>query len=209
MIVDSGYQRFEVTNNGIKLLNRKKNQFLKYDVVTPVLAEIVKNKTVLDIGASNGLYSFFCALKGAKHVTALENGKIKVGGTNIKLLNEVCSKCSLSNVTPLDQCFTKHRKQHDVVLAFAVMHHLMYDTSAYPDLTRLIDHLASASKEKLMIEWVDVSVGGPYCNRPNKYNIIQFQKALHEHFSLVEELGTTNVYSDPKRPPRIMYLCEK
>lgn len=209
MMVNSGYQRFEIKDGELILHDGKKSQKLKFNVISPILKELVSGNTVLDIGASNGLYSFFSALNGAANVVALENGKIHVGGTNIKLLKDICKNCDIENVKPVNQCFTKYNDPADVVIALAIMHHLYFDTKAYPTFNSLIKHLSHVTNKYLIIEWVDVSVGGPYQTRTNKYTFDEFKSSILTYFSGMKEIGITNPYDDPNRPPRVTFLCTK
>jgi len=207
MKIASGYQRYKIENNIITLLKDKKNQVEKFNIITSILPNLIKDKTVLDIGASNGVFSFFCALNGATKVVALENENQLIGGTNIQLLHQICKNCNITNVKPVNMCYSKFTGVKDTVLALAVMHHLYYNI--YKDMNKLIKSFSDKCNENLIIEWVDVRKGGPYQNKSKIYTFEEFETCIKKYFSSMEKLGITNSYTDPERKPRVTYLCKK
>ena len=93
-----------------------------------VIPENLKGKSVLDIGAWDGYYSFECEKRGAK-VTAIDNyqhrRKRKGFDTAKKILN---SRVKHYKMDMYD--LPKMKKRFDIVLFFGVLYHLKYPLKA-------------------------------------------------------------------------------
>jgi hypothetical protein len=78
-------------------------------------------------------------------------------------------------------------------------------------MEKLIKKFSNDCEKSLIIEWVDPRRGGPYHHLPESklYTFDQFKKEILKEFSTFTEIGITNKYNDPKRAPRITYICEK
>src|SRR5690606_23713623 len=87
----------------------------------------IAGKSVLDIGAGSGLFTCYLALKGARHVVALEpDGDGSVEAPRARLLRHV-QLLGLRNVTCLPdtlQAFDPGLERFDVILANNVINHL-------------------------------------------------------------------------------------
>jgi 2-polyprenyl-3-methyl-5-hydroxy-6-metoxy-1,4-benzoquinol methylase len=207
--ITNGYQHFKVSANKISLIGDGKNHKTKFLMMESRVMPLVSGLSVLDIGASNGLYSFSALVHGAKKVTALDNEREIVGGRNLFELEKIAVKLDFTNLETIQSCFSAHKKHYDVVFCLAVMHHLFYASAKpYSNLEALINHLASTSRKILIIEWVDPRGGGPYASR-KPYTKKDFIRLLSSHFKEVDLLGVTNNYSNQSRNNRELYLCSK
>ena len=127
---DEWYHSFEIGNakntNAISSLN--------YQMwVSSIIPENLENKTVLDIGAADGYYSFLCESRGAKKVVAVDWTEFPGFTVTHKVLN---SKVEFRKLVIDDSTigFTKIKSQvgtideikekFDVVLLFGVLYHI-------------------------------------------------------------------------------------
>ena len=107
---------------------------LKYQMwVSSLIPENLEGKTVLDIGAADGFYSFLCESRGAKKVVAVDWMKFPGFSAAHKILN---SKVEFQKLVVDDSTrgFTKLKsdigtinnieEKFDIVLLFGVLYHL-------------------------------------------------------------------------------------
>lgn len=104
------------------------------------LPEDMTGKTVLDIGAWDGYYSFECEKRGAK-VTALE--KEKRFGTLVDLKQQFDSEIEILYMDAYD--IPSLNRQWDIVLCMGVIYHVQ-------DPFKLINIVHDCTKEKAFIE---------------------------------------------------------
>lgn len=104
------------------------------------LPEDLTGKTVLDIGAWDGYYSFECEKRGAK-VTALE--KKRRDGTLVQLKKALRSKIEILYMDAYD--IPSLNRQWDLVLCMGVIYHVQ-------DPFKLINIVYECTKEKCIIE---------------------------------------------------------
>ena len=114
----------------------------------------LKNKTVLDVGCSNGFFSFECEKRGAD-VTAIDNRQHEKFirskyGKNVNLTDAfkvaqriLNSKVKFKEIDLYD--LEKSNKKFDIVLFFGVLYHLKYPFKA-------LEILYNLTKELLIIE---------------------------------------------------------
>ncbi len=103
----------------------------------------LKGRTVLDIGAWDGYYSFECEKRGAK-VTVIDNNQHLKGHkgfyTAKKILN---SKVKFYQMDLFD--LPKLREKFDIVLFFGVLYHLKYPLKA-------LETISAKTKKLLILE---------------------------------------------------------
>ena len=128
--VDWWYHSFKIGN--VENTNTKSS--LNYQMwVSSIIPENLENKTVLDIGAADGYYSFLCESRGAKKVVAVDWTEFPGFTVAHKVLN---SKVEFRKLVIDDSTigFTKIKSQvgtideikekFDVVLLFGVLYHI-------------------------------------------------------------------------------------
>lgn len=198
------YHRFDIINGSIKLLDGKPGQNTKYSLIKDAID--VSGKSVLDIGASNGLYSCLAALKGASSIVALDKNDGLIGGCPVSQIDGLAKEHKL-NINTVDGCISQYNKPANVVFAFAIMHHLYYNIYGTGCMDAMIRKLASLTNEVLFIEWVDVNKYGPYKNR-TPYSHQDFIHQVDLQFSRHNLIGTTVEYQSDRKP-RLLYACYK
>jgi len=128
--VDWWYHSFKIGN--VENTNTKSS--LNYQMwVSSMIPENLENKTVLDIGAADGYYSFLCESRGAKKVVAVDWTEFTGFSILHKVLNSKVEFRKLviddsnfgfatikSNIGTID----KIKEKFDVVLLFGVLYHL-------------------------------------------------------------------------------------
>ena len=102
-----------------------------------ILPKNMQNKTVLDIGAWDGYYSFECERRGAK-VTAIEKNYYEGFLTAKKILN---SKVKFQKM----DLFDLPKKQYDIVLFLGVLYHLKNPVKA-------LEIMHTITKDLLLID---------------------------------------------------------
>lgn len=108
-----------------------------HKTISSFLPKNLDNKTVLDIGSSNGYYSFKCEKRGAT-VTAIDVHDNAGFNTVKKILN--------SNVDfQKMNLFDLPKKKYDVVLFFGVLYHLKYPL-------KTLEIIYARTKELLVLE---------------------------------------------------------
>jgi len=131
------------------------------------LPEDLTGKTVLDLGCSDGFFSFECKKRGAKRVVAVDNPKVnnskafvtarKIFGANIQII--------LSDIYDLD---IKKLGKFDIVLGLGLLYHLKSPLMALDiirNLTKsdgftLIESHFVARPESIMEYKANVDVNG-------------------------------------------------
>lgn len=84
-------------------------------------------KSMLDIGGGSGLYSFFAAVRGAKHVVCLEPEMVGSTRGTLKKFKQLSASLSLSNVSlqPVTfQEFDSVNQTFDIILLHYSINHL-------------------------------------------------------------------------------------
>ena len=128
--VDWWYHSFKIGN--VENTNTKSS--LNYQMwVSSIIPENLENKTVLDIGAADGYYSFLCESRGAKKVVAVDWMEF----TGFSILHKVLnSKVEFRKLVIDDSNYgftaikskigtmDKIKEKFDVVLLFGVLYHL-------------------------------------------------------------------------------------
>tara|TARA_Y100000590_G_scaffold470070_1_gene661779 strand:+ start:3055 stop:4026 length:972 start_codon:yes stop_codon:yes gene_type:complete len=128
---------------------------LKYQMwVSSLIPENLEGKTILDIGAADGFYSFLCESRGAKKVVAVDWFKFPGFTAAHKILN---SKVEFQKLVIDDSTlgFTKLKsdigtindieEKFDIVLLFGVFYHLPNPTMVIQKLFEKTDMLLIAS----------------------------------------------------------------
>ena len=101
--------------------------------VSSIIPENLENKTVLDIGAADGYYSFLCESRGAKKVVAVDWTEFpgftvthKVLNSKVEFRKLVIDDSTFGFATIKSQIGTidKIKEKFDVVLLFGVLYHL-------------------------------------------------------------------------------------
>jgi SAM-dependent methyltransferase len=178
-------------------------------------AQIIGNlpiSTILDIGCNRGWYSQLAASYGHKVVSV----DIEVTSLD-KLFHDACEQgmdilplfISISNPTPGYGVGNKamppaiERLSADVVIAFALMHHLVFAQKL--EFDQIVEGLTAFCKKKLLVEFIpleDEHLEKYDTSNCSWYTLDNFTKALEKHYDIVK------IY--PSTPsPRIIIECDK
>jgi len=202
-----GYQEFEISPRNIRPrpmdqpLRRKKK--LAQVFFEP---DFLAGKTVLDIGANGGFFSFWACQNGARQVVSLDMDK-----AYLALIREAQAVLGWRRIRPIHAKLQNWQEPADLVLAFAMVHWLYSCTANYGSLEAVVAKLAGLTRSILLIEWVapdDAAILGfkhtewnPGVDKAG-YNVEAFEGALRQHFHKVEAIGPTSA-------TRMLYACRR
>ena len=207
-----GYQEYQISATTIspslddRALCRKRALVERF-FAPPFLA----GKTVLDLGANGGFFSFWAHQNGAACVRALE-----MDGPYLRLMRAVQELLGFDRLQVVQGKVQDWREPADVVLGFALVHWLYSCTATYGSLDAVIHKLAVLTRSVLLVEWVDPHdeairffdhLGwNPACIR-DTYSLEAFEQALRRYFGHVEILGevtpTRRLYAAACRPNEV------
>lgn len=179
----------------------------KHRTVYNVLSQL-SPKTVLDIASNRGWYSQLAARLGSR-VVAFDNDESSI----TKLYNEAKKDTLtiLPLVMDLKRAFETHiesppavtRFKCDMVLALAIVHHLVFRRNMRFD--KIANICAAFSASWLLVEFIpadDFYVRQWWSEKYSWYTVENFVAELRKKFSEVKIFP-----SDPK--PRVLLLCRK
>jgi len=179
----------------------------KHQTVYNILSTIRPN-SVLDIGSNRGWYSRLAASLGMNVVacdtdeTAINRLYCDVRSENAPILPLLMD---IREPSPANQIATSavDRLQCDLVLALALLHHLVF--KHFLRFDKIVAKLASFTKRTLVLEFIpkeDQFVSKWWSPKYDWYTLENLMTELRQYFRNV------SVYpSDPK--PRIVLVCEK
>jgi hypothetical protein len=196
-VVIHGYQEFKVSPQKINALPvdqplRRKKKLAQVFFEQ----EFLTGKTVLDIGANGGFFSFWACQNGASHVVALDMDE-----AYLDLIRKAQKALGWRQIHPTHEKVQHWNEPADMVLAFAMVHWLYSCTAAYGSLDAVVAKLAGLSRSVLLVEWVapeDEAIRSFKHTRWNPrvaqgaYNLEAFEAAMRKHFRKVEMIGPTS-----------------
>jgi len=193
-VVFHGYQEFLLTRDTVSVLPEDSNLQSKQKLLASYFQpRYLAKRTVLDLGANAGFFSFWALQKGAgkaiavdvdeNYLQAIENAKSRMEFTSLEIVN--------TNITDWNT-------PAEVVLAIALVHWIYSCTAFLGSLNAVVKKLAGLTKYLLLVEWVDPqdpamqffhhidwnkhSVSGPY-------TLEEFERSLACHFVRYELIG--------------------
>lgn len=189
-LVFRGYQNFMARRGRLTLAETDAKLTAKCRALHPVFGDLVRGKTVLDLGSNAGFFSFWAADCGATSVTALDISEINCKGAarGARMFGWPVKVIAAG----VEQCDTRA----DVVLALSVIHWLCsphVQLGQFDTLDRMIGHLAGLARETLVVEWMDLEdpTIRSWKEVRNTYTKEQFLNALGEHFTSIKALPRT------------------
>ena len=127
---------------------------LQYQMwVSSLIPENLKNKTVLDIGAADGFYSFLCESRGAKKVVAVDwtefpgfSAAHKILDSKVEFRKLIIDESNLGFVDLKQKISTINeiKEKFDIILLFGVLYHL-------PNPVMIFKTLANITHEMLLM----------------------------------------------------------
>lgn len=190
-----GYNSYSIEN--AKLVPARHNT--KFNFISKYLNKL-ENKTVLDLGCANGLFSIYSALNKSKLVTSVD-----IDESHLNIIKSVSNELNLTNMNISNTNVENINSTHDIVLALALIHWVYSCTSVkFGSLDKVIKWLSELTNDYLIIEWIDAK-NDTNVNwfKHTEYNadLIEdeytkenFDKALNTYFSEVVHIGDTNKF---------------
>lgn len=189
-----GYQEFTLTRHALWVSDddpalKRKQELLSRFMCPSHLA----SRSVLDLGANSGFFSFWAIQGGARSATAVD-----MDHTYLRMVEEARSRLGFSNLTPVYSNVADWNEPADVVLALALVHWIYSCTATMGSLDSVIGKLADLTKYMLVVEWVDPedpAIGFFHHIDWNKelaagpYTLDAFEAALAHHFVRHELIG--------------------
>jgi hypothetical protein len=147
--VDS-YQIFNINKT---LLEPIDNQLkLKSNLLKPILEEIVFNDSFLDIGSSNGYFTYLAKKLGFKKGTIVEHDTEYTDN-----ILEINNKYDIKNINILNQKFQDISlfNNYDVVCMLALIHWIYSCTEINSNFDNILSKLSKITNNILILEWID------------------------------------------------------
>jgi len=195
IIYVKGYNSYVIKNSSI-IPNKHNNKFKHiYKYLTNI-----ENKTILDLGSANGLFTILSALNSAKLVTSVD-----IDDIHLNIIRKIKHELKLDNLNIVKDNVENITQKHDIVLVLALIHWIYSCTSVkFGSLDKIMKWLSNITNEYIIIEWVDAvndkSVNWFKHTEYNKEYIIEdytkenFDKALNKYFKNIKHIGDTNMY---------------
>lgn len=214
-IVD-GYQSFSLRRHSIAAAESDVAMSTKATLLSKLIKPAtISKRTVLDIGASSGFYTFWCLQTGASRVTAID-----IDGDCVKALHSLKAHFGLDNLRIQNANVEYWQEPADVVFSLALVHWIYSCTAGYGSLDAAIGKLSSLTTYVLIVEWVDPKDPAiaffrhidqnPQCHQ-HAYSFDNFHRALRRHFRRIEKIGdvspTRSLYAAFKTTHNIDHTC--
>ncbi len=189
-----GYQDFVLSTNSLEILDLDQNLINKASVLKNILTpRLVKNRTVLDLGANSGYFCHLALQNGAQKAVAVEMDKAYVGG-----LYAAKKKFSLDTLDVIEDNFEDIQTKADVVIALAFIHWVFSCTAKFGSLDSVVEKLAGMTDYALIVEWIDtddpaikffnhIDWNPEYIQEP--YSFSAFEAALNKYFARIALVG--------------------
>jgi SAM-dependent methyltransferase len=164
------------------------------------LINLVKPRTVLDIGANDGYFSALAALSGAK-VLAIDTDEGAIDKFNLWVIEREPATEALACVGS----FHKVTQRADLVLGLALVHHLAISQQYKFDY--IASRFAAMSRKALITEFMPNGLGGDQVQPdplPAHYRLEIYMSELRKYFAQVDVIE----YARPGSfSPRTLIFC--
>ena len=211
-----GYQEFVLTRHSIMPLEPDEATRRKQELLQPYFTpRVLAQRTVLDIGANGGFFSFWASQNMAERVVAME-----IDEAYVSILGEVLTATGLPGVEIATRNIADWSEPVDVVLALAIVHWIYSCTAVLGSIEGVVEKLASLTRYMAVIEWVDPDdpaiafFGHTNWNSEflcGPYELHEFEAALAKNFARFECIGevtsTRRIYIAFKSRDTIDLTC--
>lgn len=193
-----GYQSFEIDKK--KICNPRRKLLKKCFVVKSVIDNNQKNcKTLLDIGCSQGYYSYYANFKNYL-VTSIEHDPNYVN--QMKTINKKLD----FNIDIQNKKFSQiEESKYDIVLFLAIIHWVYNSTEKYNSFHKILDKLLKITNKILIIEWIsekDDAIISTDKSKNVDYKTDRFISELKKKFKKIETKESNN-------KTRTLFICYK
>jgi SAM-dependent methyltransferase len=189
-----GYQEFVVRKHSLSVLDedqslRRKRELL-YGYLKP---RFLSQRSLLDLGANSGFFSFWAIQQGSSKVTALDTDE-----KYLEILETAKSHLLFSNLDIVNVNVSDWKEPADNVLALALIHWVYSCTSLFGSLDSVIRRFAEISKYMLIVEWIDPSdpaiqffhhLDWNKNSTDSPYSFEAFEQALQKYFVRYQKIG--------------------
>ncbi|MBM3121675.1 MAG: hypothetical protein FJZ97_05760, partial [Chloroflexi bacterium] len=166
----------------------------KRDLLAPYFTpRFLSGRTVLDLGAACGFYSYWALASGADRAVAVD-----IDDGCLGLIAQAKTLLDLERLTAFRANVAEWKEPADVVLALALVHWIYSCTAVLGSLDAVMAKLSSLTKYLLLVEWVEPNdpaieffqhtswnrglVHGPYTREA-------FEAALRTHYARYDIVG--------------------
>ena len=189
-----GYQRYTLTQHTFEIQPDDYRLLGKYQILAFFMEpRFLKHRTVLDLGASGGFFSFVSLQNGAKSVIAMDMDE-----EYIDLIESAGEHLGFDTFEAVKVNVADWKQPADVVFALAVIHWLYSCTAVMGSLSKVIEHLSNLTDYLLLVEWIapedplvqefgHITWNQDYIKEP--YTFENFEAALSEHFASFAKLS--------------------
>ena len=146
----NGYQKYYI--NEITLQPVDEQLILKQNLLKPIFEQLSIYDSFVDIGASNGYFTFLAKMCGFKNVTCVEHDVEYIKYINIVnerypsvIVDAICQKFSHMNSSI----------KYDIVCMLALIHWIYSCTEINNNIDNIFNKLSKITKNVLIIEWID------------------------------------------------------
>lgn len=200
-----GYQEFSLTREAIRVLPHDEALATKRRVLDPFLSRrYLAGRSVLDLGANGGFFSFWSLLSGATRAVAVD-----MDPEYVRMMEEARDRIGFGALETAKANVVDWEQPADVVLALALIHWIYSCTALYGTLDASVGKLAALTRYLLLVEWVGPEDHAVESFRHIEYNrdvvrgpytLEAFEDALSHHFARWERIGEIT-------PSRAMYAA--
>lgn len=202
-----GYQEFTLTKNSLTVSEEDAGLQKKRDLLAPFFrANYLSQRTVLDLGANAGFFSFWALQNEAAKAIALDMDE-----TYLTMVKNAARRLGFDGLEVVRANFSEWKKPSDIVLALALVHWVYSCTALFGSVNSVVKRLAGMTRYMVVIEWVDLqdpaikffhhtdwnkrSIRGPYTRTA-------FEASLARHFARHQLIGEVS-------PTRRLYVAFK
>lgn len=204
-----GYQDFKLSSSGIASLPVNLNHCQKAELLQPYFTpRFLRHRTLLDLGANAGFFSFWALQQGAESAIVVE-----MDNAYADIVLALKDRLNFPAIHMLNCNVTECKVKADVVLALALVHWVYSCTASFGDLERTVEWLAGLTEYMLVVEWIEPDdpaiafFGHTEWNKAyltGPYTREVFEGALHKFFRRVELIG----HVSPTRWVYVAYLTD-
>jgi hypothetical protein len=189
-----GYQEFEATRSGVRVLEEDTILERKRRLLAPFFCpRYLRGRVLLDLGANGGFFCFWGLQSGAAGAIALE-----MDDQYVAMLEQARSHLQIGNLKVVKGIVGEWGTSAEVVLALALIHWIYSCTEAFGSLDAVVERLAALTGYMLVVEWIDPRdpaieffhhlEWNPQAAR-GPYTLEAFEASLARHFERFELVG--------------------
>jgi SAM-dependent methyltransferase len=197
-----GYQHFSLTKDAVRATYVENSLHAKHMILSRRIS--AAGKSVLDLGANAGFYSFWAVQNGAREVCAVD-----IDDAYLAMMRTARERFQYSNLRICQANVANWHEPADVVLALALVHWVYSCTAVFGSLESIFERMAELTRAELYVEWIapeDPAIGFFHHLDWNPgsalepYTLDSFESALGKHFRRWERIGDVS-------PTRAIYVA--